>query len=202
MEALNPDVPFEKSADLQERPYYQISKGTLLLSQGKYGETLALGREALEARSSLGPVCPAVREGFVIGAEAALALDDLEAVDALLAVPEGFGQSDLTPSWRGQVDRLTARLASERGELDRVEPKFKAAAAYFQEINTPYWLAVTLAEHAEWLFGQDRVNEAEPLLAEARAIFERLKARPWLERLRSFEDSPTAATGRRTAEAT
>ena len=46
----------------------------------------------------------------------------------------------------------------------------------------PFWLAVTLLEHGEWLVAQAG-GEAEPLLAEARAIFEQLGAAPWLERL-------------------
>jgi len=41
---------------------------------------------------------------------------------------------------------------------------------------------VTQLEHGEWLAGQGRRDEAEPLLAEARETFERLEAAPWLER--------------------
>ena len=39
-----------------------------------------------------------------------------------------------------------------------------------------------LLEHAEWHMAQDRGEEAEPLAAEAREIFARLGAAPWLER--------------------
>ena len=41
---------------------------------------------------------------------------------------------------------------------------------------------MTWLEHGEWLGEQGRADEAEPLLAEAREIFERLGATPWLER--------------------
>ena len=47
----------------------------------------------------------------------------------------------------------------------------------------PFYLAVTRLEHADWLATQDRTGEAQPLLSEAREIFERLEAKPWLERL-------------------
>ena len=40
----------------------------------------------------------------------------------------------------------------------------------------------TLLAHAEWLAGEGRAAEAEPLLSEAWEIFERLGATPWLER--------------------
>jgi len=42
---------------------------------------------------------------------------------------------------------------------------------------------VTLLQHGEWLVAQGRADEAAPLLAEAREIFERLEVTPWLGRL-------------------
>ena len=58
-----------------------------------------------------------------------------------------------------------------------------APTGLFREIAAPFYLAVTQLEHGEWLTGQGRADEAEPLLAEARETFERLEATPWLERL-------------------
>ena len=43
--------------------------------------------------------------------------------------------------------------------------------------------SLTLVDHGEWLIGQGRAEEAALLLEEARGIFERLDARPWLQRL-------------------
>ena len=56
------------------------------------------------------------------------------------------------------------------------------AAAGFRELGLPFWLAVTLLEHAELIAAQDRRDDAQPLLTEAREIFERLEAKPWIER--------------------
>jgi hypothetical protein len=47
----------------------------------------------------------------------------------------------------------------------------------------PFYLARTELEWSEWLVAQGRSEEAEPLLAEAREIFGRLEAKPWLQRL-------------------
>jgi hypothetical protein len=44
------------------------------------------------------------------------------------------------------------------------------------------WLATVLLEHAESLNSRGRAADAVPLLTEAREVFERLGARPWLER--------------------
>ena len=67
--------------------------------------------------------------------------------------------------------------------MDRVEPGFVAGADLFRDISMPFWLAVTLLEHGEWLASQGRGADANQLLAEAREIFEGLEGRPWLERL-------------------
>jgi hypothetical protein len=63
----------------------------------------------------------------------------------------------------------------------------------FRDIGLPFWVAVTQLELGEWLPGQDRLEEAEPLLAEARGVFEGLRARPWLER--ADRAIPVAASG-------
>ena len=78
--------------------------------------------------------------------------------------------------------RFRARLAAERGETEEAERRFKRATGLFCEIAALFYLAVTQLEQAEWLAGQGRADEAEPLLAEAGETFEQLGATPWLER--------------------
>jgi hypothetical protein len=60
-------------------------------------------------------------------------------------------------------------------------------------MGVPFWMAVTLLEYAEWLTGQGRADDATSSLTEAREIFERLEARPWLERLERMGE-PEVAT--------
>jgi hypothetical protein len=74
-----------------------------------------------------------------------------------------------------------AKLAAAGGERDRAPAGFAAAA---------FPLAVALLEHGEWLAPDEA---AQPLLEEARAIFERLGASPWLERLERVEQSAARA---------
>ena len=47
----------------------------------------------------------------------------------------------------------------------------------------PFYLAVVQLGHAELLVSGGRAKESGPLLAEAREIFDHLRATPWLERL-------------------
>ena len=63
-----------------------------------------------------------------------------------------------------------------------IDERFVSAAALFREFGMVFHLAVTELEHGEWLAAQGRRDEAEPLLAEAREIFEQLEAAPWTER--------------------
>jgi hypothetical protein len=74
-------------------------------------------------------------------------------------------------------------LACPTTEPVVVEDRFEQAIGLFREIEVPFYLAITALEFAEWLTTQTRGTAAEPLLTEARGIFEGLGARPWLERL-------------------
>jgi len=47
----------------------------------------------------------------------------------------------------------------------------------------PFPLAVVNLEHAEFLAARGRAADAQALFAEARTTFDRLAARPWLDRL-------------------
>jgi hypothetical protein len=86
------------------------------------------------------------------------------------------------PFLAAEAARFRARVASARGAGDGVEQGFKTASAIFLEHGLTFFLAVTQLEHGEWLGVEGRGDEAEPLLAEAREVFERLEAAPWLER--------------------
>jgi hypothetical protein len=71
------------------------------------------------------------------------------------------------------------------------------------EIGMPFWCAVTRLEHTEWLIANGRDSEAGSMLADATHTFERLHARPWLDR--SMKSAPAAVVaswraGRRTNE--
>ena len=83
------------------------------------------------------------------------------------------------PFLDAQAQRFRARLAATSA---KAESGYTAAAARFRELELPFWLAATLLEHGELLAEQGRADHAAPLFAEAREIFERLGATPWLER--------------------
>jgi hypothetical protein len=124
-----------------------------------------------------------VVECVVEAVEAALQLGRVETAQEFLARVENLAPGEDSQSLHAHRWRLGARIAAGRGEGEKTEQGFKRAAGAFRELAVPFWLGVTLLEHGEWLVGEARAAEAEPLLAEAREIFERLAAAPWLERV-------------------
>ncbi len=80
------------------------------------------------------------------------------------------------------MSRFRAQLGARQGDTEEADRRFKRATGLMRELALGFYLGVTQLEHAEWLAGQGRAEESGPLLAEAREIFERLGATPWLER--------------------
>ena len=97
-----------------------------------------------------------------------LDVPDLDKAEELLALPESLDPGELTPYFRASTARLRARVDAARGSHERVDERFRSAATLFREFGIVFYVAVTQLEHAEWLLSQQRVDDAEPLLTEAR----------------------------------
>jgi class 3 adenylate cyclase/predicted ATPase len=171
------------SADVQERVYYAAAAGRLRLASGDAGAALELARAAWDLRGTLSPAHDGCKEAFVTAVEAALALDDLEAADKLLSTAELLRPGAQRPFLQAQVSRLRAAIAWRQGAAEEADRRYKGATGLFREIGYPFYLALTLLEHGEFLAREGRDADAAPLFAEAREIFERLEATPWLERV-------------------
>ncbi len=171
-----------ESDQAQGRAGHSVLEARVLRAEGRNAEALAATEPALALRDELSIADSRVKRGLVEAIEAALALHDLDRAEELLAIPEALDPGELTPFLQAHTARLRARLDAVRGERERVDERFRTAAALFREFDFVFYLAVTQLEHGEWLTAQNRADEAKPLLAEARASFERLEATPWLER--------------------
>ena len=77
---------------------------------------------------------------------------------------------------------------------DEAEPHFEDAVTALRDVGEPFWVATALLEQAEWLAGHDHGEEIAPLLAEAREVFERLRAQPRLERVERLEAAYTTSS--------
>lgn len=171
----------DSTDDVQVRGVYACCLSLLLRKEGDLEPALAAAEVAIQAGDKLGSGSPIFKLGTVAAIEAALELGEDARADHLLRMIEQLAPGEASPFLRAQGLRLRARLSAD-DDAD-TSKRLAAAAAIFRELSTPFWLAVTLFEHASWLLAQDRTVEAEPLLGEARVIFEQLEARPFLDRI-------------------
>jgi tetratricopeptide (TPR) repeat protein len=173
----------ESSTDVQVRAVFSSIAASVHRAEGLGAEALQEAEEAIDARRFIAASHQAVKLGFSEGVESAFELGSLDRVERLLATFDALRPGEVPPFLHAQVARFRARLAASREEHDQVESGFKRAAALFREFGVPFWLALTQLEHGDWLALQGRIDEGGPLLTEAREIFGRLGAAPWLERL-------------------
>ncbi len=170
----------ERAGDIQDRSIGLSSLALLSRADGELEEALRLGIEAIEvARPSFGPAFQGVKQGTVEAVEAAIALERVDEADRLLREVDETLPGVRSPYLFAQAQRLRARLVDEPQVAEEL---YASAATGLRAVRVPFWLAVTELEHAEWLVGQGRAPEADPLARAASATFERLAAAPWLER--------------------
>jgi len=171
------------AANSEARTAYALLDAHLLRAEGRHVEALAVVERILADRDELGITHATVKAAVVGAVESALALGDLARATELLAIPEALDPGELTPSLHANADRLRARLDAARGEDEQVDERFRAATALCRDFGFVFYQAVTQLEHAEWLIGQGRTGDAEMPLADAHSTFQRLQARPWLDRV-------------------
>jgi class 3 adenylate cyclase/tetratricopeptide (TPR) repeat protein len=176
----------EESTDTQELSSYLGCRAALRRAEGQLRDALADGEAAIEAgRAAFGISSQSSKQGIVEALEAAFALDESTKIEELLALVEDVPVGTRPPYLDAQAKRFRARQGGDPSG-------YEAAAERFRDLSLPLWLAVTLLERAEWLAAQGRAAEAESHLDEAREIFERLEARPWLERVTAAAAEPQA----------
>ena len=174
---------YAESGDVQKEGGRAALEAVVDRAEGRPEHALARAKDALDAGFEMGTDSPLVRLGFSEAVDAAFDLGELAEVEKLIAVIDGLRPSEVWPSLRALRDRAQARLMAARGETADVDEAFHSAETRFRTIGVPYWLGGTLTEHGEWLAAHERTDEARVLLDEAHAIFVRLDAKPWLERL-------------------
>ncbi len=168
-------------SDRQARAAYSFREARMLLAERRPAEALAAADDALAGQLGIGYWT--TEAGLEAALEAATAVGDAAKVDELLSIIEGAQPGHVSPRMRAFGARFGAHRAARQGHSATASAGFLAAADLFRKIETPFELAVVQLEHAEWLVSEGRAEEAAAYAAEAREIFERLRATPWLERL-------------------
>jgi class 3 adenylate cyclase len=176
-----------ESDDPQALAAYGAFEALVLRTEGAPDQALAAAERALAFRQELGLTYWAVKEAAIEAVEAAFALDAPARAREQLAILDSAQPAALTPFLRAHRARFQARLCEAQDP--RAEAELATAEELFRTLATPFPLAVTLLERAESALRQGRREATEPLLVEAREIFERLDAKPWLERLDAAQAS-------------
>ena len=177
-----------ESSDVQDQSCYATAEAALARADGRLVDALAAAERAIALIPTMGIANQAVKHGLVHAIEVALAIDDREKAEELLAAIQDLPPGLRPPFLDAQAHRFQGRLSDT---ADVAFAGYAAAQDRLRELELPFWLAVTLLEHGERLHEHERSADAEPLLVEAREIFERLEAAPWVERA-SRHESPIA----------
>ena len=171
----------------------------------RFIEALLDGNQ-LEAMSVLEP---GARRGLAVGWVDAIAAYTTEAAtlaldigDAALALPVAAVLEEIPPARRGRrsevaLGRVRGNAAAAAGDDEAAAEAFALALAAARNLEASDSLAPALLDYGRWLVNGGRLEEAKPLLYEARANFERMGASLWLARL----DAVTGDTARAGAHA-
>jgi tetratricopeptide (TPR) repeat protein len=177
--------PMVDTVDVQMRAAFHAAEAAVRLAEGDARDALRAADVAF-AGDGFGIAFQSVKIGFIHGGEAALALGDVVALGQMLERVEREPTGLRPPLLAASVDRFRARLAGSDPAADEL---FGAAARRLREIALPFHVAVVLVEHAEWLAEEGRRGDAEPLVADARAILEELGATALLARVAALDAS-------------
>jgi class 3 adenylate cyclase/predicted ATPase len=174
-------------ADEQDRIGYLTLEAMVSNAEGDHARALETGLPVMDER-----LTSTSKLGWEEVLVAAHVLGKVEIVRDIVARVDRMAPGELPPTLRAHALRFQALLG------ENPDQRFRAAAAAFREYGVVLPAAKVQTEHAEWLLREGRAEEAEQLLLEARDIFERLGARPWLDRV----DATLPALARVPAEAT
>jgi class 3 adenylate cyclase/tetratricopeptide (TPR) repeat protein len=181
-----------RSGDIQAASAYQPALAAVRLAEGDHRAALAAAEQALATRETLGIAAQGAKLAFLYALEAARALGDEAKMNELLEIVEALAPGLRPPFLDATAHRFRAHLAGADPGADR---HYSTAEAQLRSLELPFHLAVAQLEHAEWLTVRGHPDDAQPLLAGARETFERLQAKPWLERVDSVSPGSRAEIG-------
>ena len=180
---IETSAPIVEHAQLEMRAQHHAARAGVANAEGDHALALLTAEPAL--RACIAESFPVgMRSALIEAVEAAFLLGQLSKVDELLQLVRDHFRPGRQPSIDAHILRWEARLAAAADDSDEAGSKFAAAIDSFARLQRPFWLAVTRCELGEWLVAQGRKADAQEYLAAARATFEQLGAKPWLQRAR------------------
>ena len=170
---LDADDVQQRSVELWRRALAAEAEGRLDDACAELAEVVRLSIE-LRNMAGVSECARDVADLALRGARLERALEIASLCDAL---PPGARTRAIT----SQTERIHAAAAVAAGDDAAAADHFGVALAHARNLGFALWLAPVLRDYGAWLARSGRHEEAAPLLAEARGLFERMGAVVWLE---------------------
>ena len=170
------------SEDPQDQAAASLVAAFIAAARHHPREVLRHTRRVLSQAKAIGLSHDFVRWAWPLAARAAGELRDTAAADDLLALLDAHQPGAPAPMLRAERDLVRARRAARDDDQDALA----AAVAGLRVHSTPYHLAHGLLDHAEQLARHGDQDAAAEAVREARAIGERLRCQPLLDRADAF----------------
>ncbi|MGH7721704.1 MAG: ATP-binding protein [Candidatus Dormibacteria bacterium] len=179
-------------AEAEARAAVRAARALLLNAAGDHAG--ALEEAAVGLRESLDPSFPlTARKAAPEAVDAAFALGRLDRVTEVIDAVRGRHRSGRQPTLDAHILRWQARLDEAGGDADAAAAGFARAIDAFAALHRPFWAAVTRLEAGACALAAGRHDEGHTHLREARATFEELRARPWVDRVDAVSSEPASA---------
>jgi class 3 adenylate cyclase/tetratricopeptide (TPR) repeat protein len=172
---------FREAEDPQDRGYAGAIDALIATAANKPADVLRHATVALELADAIGMHHETIVWCWPAAAAAAHALDDDHASDELLAILDSHPVGHLPPLLRAERELARAQRSARRDEPS-AESDFAAAIAAVRRVGSPYHLASGLLDFGDYLTRSGKPELAHPVIDEANAIAQRLRAQPLVDR--------------------
>jgi DNA-binding CsgD family transcriptional regulator len=172
-------------------PLIALARGTLATIAFVVDDFAAVDREsrlASEELERVGDVTQPSHRFHADQIEALISLGELDRAEALTARLAARGALGPVRWALATAARCRALLAAARGDVRGALDEVEAALSVHQELDMPVELGRTLLVAGQLRRRAGRRRDAATALGEARDIFERVGATPWIDRVRREAD--------------
>jgi tetratricopeptide (TPR) repeat protein len=169
------------SEDDQDRAQCDALESLIAEAEGNSDAALAYARAALAMADSIGVRSEYIAQAWPVAVRAAQALGQEAVGDELFELLDAHPIGHLPTLLRAERDLARARRAGASNDAGAAE-MFVAALAAERRFGSPYHLAQALLDQADYLAAAGDPDRAADNVAEARAIADRLGARPLASR--------------------
>ena len=186
---VSPDIASSSDWQLQNLTLWRTA--IVATAEGRLAEALPLYLEGVE-RAAVDGALGFAEPNFNDAATIAIDLGDTGVAVPFVEFAEAQPAGQMTRPLSLACARIRGNEAAARGDDDAAADEFGRGLAVARNLGRDGLSAPLLLDYGRWLVQTGRADEAAPLLDEARAMFEVMRARQWLDRLEQVTGAPEA----------